>query len=325
MEEFESMNDDRMTVGLIAPAFSLSLIDKPLQKNGYETLCRLGYEVKSGAHILNQRDYSSGTIEERLSDFNGFLSDPSVDIIMSVIGGYSSNHLLPYLDYDQIKESGKKIVGYSDVTALLNGIYAKTGMITYLGPAFVTFCNPSLYRETVRYFNYALQGKCNYEYEAPEYYACDDWFLKENYGPREEKKLGGWKFVREGCADGIFVGGNLGTLTALIGTEYFPDMNGKILLLEGNYTDNPAVTDQNITHLKQMGVFEQINGLIIGKYGTPFYETETFKEIILKNTEDKTIPVVMDVTCSHVDPIYTFPIGGKIVLDADKQKIKRVE
>lgn len=316
------MKQTQPTIGLVSTSYSLSFIDERLRKIGMETLNKLGFNYEVGKNAYKTIDYIAGTLDERVQDFTGFLKDSAVDIIMSVIGGYNSNQLLPHLDYDLIAEIGKKIVGFSDTTALLNAIYTKTGRVTYLGPSFVTFCNPCLYSETVEYFfRVIVQGEDNVSYIPPKRYAYDDWFLKENFGPREEFSHKGWNFVREGVGKGILVGGNLETFLSLAGTEYLPDMEGKVLLIEGNVNEKPAYVDRQLHQLEQMHVFDKIEGLIVGQYGNSFYESEMFFRLLRNVTGKKKVPIVVDAEFSHVDPIYTIPIGGTVLLNSQNKEI----
>ena len=79
---------------------------------------------------------SSSSIKSRVADLHAAFADDSVDAILATIGGFNSNELLPYIDYDLIARHPKIICGYSDSTAFLNAIFAKTGNLTYMGPSY---------------------------------------------------------------------------------------------------------------------------------------------------------------------------------------------
>ena len=110
-------------------------------------------QVEVSKHAMSSRGHSSGTAGERASDLMDAFRDPAVDLVMSVIGGFNSNQLLPLLDYQTIRESRKPFIGYSDVTALNGAILARSGLINFCGPAFVTFCQPELSPYTERSFD----------------------------------------------------------------------------------------------------------------------------------------------------------------------------
>ena len=104
-----------------------------------ETLENLGFRVSFSEHYLESDMLDSSSIESRVADLHAAFLDDSVDAILATIGGFNSNELLPYLDYDLITKHPKIICGYSDSTAFLNAIYAKTGMLTYMGPSYSSF------------------------------------------------------------------------------------------------------------------------------------------------------------------------------------------
>ncbi|MCP5098223.1 MAG: hypothetical protein GY943_21960 [Chloroflexi bacterium] len=96
-----------------------------------------GFQLLAGNLTGKSAGYRSGTIKERVKELNDLIRNPEVRCIMSTIGGMNSNSLLPYIDYDALAADPKILIGYSDVTAILLGVYAKTGLITFYGPALV--------------------------------------------------------------------------------------------------------------------------------------------------------------------------------------------
>ena len=104
-----------------------------------ETLENLGFRVSFSEHYLESDMLSSSSIKSRVADLHAAFADDSVDAILATIGGFNSNELLPYLDYDLIAKHPKIICGYSDSTAFLNAIFAKTGNLTYMGPSYSSF------------------------------------------------------------------------------------------------------------------------------------------------------------------------------------------
>jgi muramoyltetrapeptide carboxypeptidase len=255
-------------------------------------------------------------------------SDPEVDLVMSVIGGFNSNQLLPLLDYRKIRDSRKPFIGYSDITALNDAILARSGLVNFYGPAFVTFCQPELSPYTEGFFDRVLmEGASNVPVEGSNDWAEDRWFLKPSLGPREWKKNPGWETLREGHAKGRAVGGNLSTLMLLAGTEYWPDMNGAILFLEDDESASPEVFDRDITHLKHMGVLDQIYGMVIGRSPTEagFIGDDSLAMIMEDLLGDSEIPVVAGVDIGHTDPMFTVPLGVRCELSTDRKKLTFVE
>lgn len=129
---------------VIAPSGSLARIEsgeegKSVSQLSTQRLNALGFDVTFGEHVRDSDRFGSTTIKSRLADLHEAFADPDVDGIISVIGGSSSHELLPFLDFEQIRANPKTFCGYSDITALQNAIYAKTGLVRYLGSHWVSF------------------------------------------------------------------------------------------------------------------------------------------------------------------------------------------
>jgi muramoyltetrapeptide carboxypeptidase len=316
------------TIRLVSPSLSAGVIEPKVWDIGVSRLESKGMKVQVAKHAMGSHGHSSGTIQERATDLMDAFRDPEVDLVMSVIGGFNSNQLLPHLDYKLIRESRKPFIGYSDVTALNNAILARSGLINFYGPAFVTFCQPELSPYSERSFDQVLlEGSNNIPVDASENWAEDRWFLKDALGPREWKKNPGWEVLREGHAKGRAVGGNLSTLMLLAGTEYWPDMNGAILFLEDDETSSPAIFDRDMTHLKQMGALDKIYGLVIGRSPTEagFDQNDSLAMIIDDLLGDCDTPVVAGADIGHTDPMLTIPLGARCELSTDRKRFTFVE
>lgn len=165
--------------------------------------------------------------------------DKEVKAIICLEGGETCNTFIDLLDYEVIKENPKIFIGYSDVTVLLQAIYEKTGLVTFHGPNFTgyeEFVAKEIYKE---FENVFINNKL------------------------ESFHSGNKKIVREGNVIGKTIGTNLGCMMYLLGTEYLPDMQDKILLIE-SYKTSPNECQRRFAHLKQYGIFDKIKGVIIG-------------------------------------------------------------
>lgn len=311
------MNNKPLTLGIFAPANPMAYINPALIELGIKHLNALGIQLKFASNVDAKHGHTAGTIEERVADLHELLLDDDVTMLMAVYGGFNSNQLLEYINYDLIKEKAKPIIGYSDITALLNAIYIKTGVKTFHGPAFISFCNPTVFPEFIETMFAVIRHEADVQLKAPTRWASDDWFLKENFQPRDVYPHNGWTSIKEGAAQGVLLGGNLETLLALAGTPYLPDFTDKILLLE-SVEDNPAKFDRDITQLKLMGVLGKIKGLIIGQFpkSSALSDSNILREIIDLHTKDQSYPILADTNFSHVDPLYTLPIGGEVSINA---------
>lgn len=125
------------TIGFFSPSSPATYFARLDFNEPKRILESKGFKLKSGKLTGKSDYYRSGSIQDRAEELNILIRDPEVRCIISTIGGYNSNALLPYIDYQALKADPKIIIGYSDVTALLLGIYAQTGLITFYGPALV--------------------------------------------------------------------------------------------------------------------------------------------------------------------------------------------
>ena len=126
-------------VRVVSPALSLQIISEETRSIANKNFSDLGLKVSFAKNSEEKDDANSSTVNSRLNDIHEAFSNKEVEGIITSIGGFNSNQLLQYLDYKLIKKNPKAFCGFSDITALLNAIYAKTGIVTYLGPHYSTF------------------------------------------------------------------------------------------------------------------------------------------------------------------------------------------
>lgn len=285
-----------------------------------------GFIVREGM-LTGKRDfYRSGTIAQRAEEFNALLRDPEVRCVMAAIGGMNSNSLLPYIDYDAIRHDPKIIIGYSDVTALLLGIYAKTGLTTYYGPAVVASFGelPPFVDETFEYFSDIVTGRSALPHTLPTPESWTDEFISWQTQDRSKTPVKNRLVtVSPGKAAGRLIGGNLNTMQGIWGTEYMPQIeSGDILLIEDSLKD-AADAERSFSLLKLSGVFDRIGGLILGKHekfddlGTGRMPHEILQEVM----GEARFPVLAQFDCCHTHPMLTLPIGCNALLDADGQTL----
>ena len=196
-----------------------------------------GFRLKAGSLTGQQDHWRSGSIAARVEELNALIRDPQVRCIMSVIGGSNSNSLLPYLDVESLKRDPKIIVGYSDVTALLLGIYAQTGLVTFYGPAMVASFGelPPLVDETLSGFRQICQaGGAAVPHTVPTPAQWTDERLDwENQTRAKLCQPNRLISVGFGRVEGRLIGGNLNTMAGIWGSPHMPPIErGDILLLE---------------------------------------------------------------------------------------------
>ncbi len=289
-----------------------------------------GFHIVHGQLHGKQDFYRSGTIKERADEFNRLLYDDNVQILMASIGGNNTNSILPYIDYAYLKEHPKIIIGYSDVTALLLAVYAKTGLVTFYGPAVAASFGefPPFVDWTFEQFNAMLSGQCSipYSYKCPTVWTDEfiDWST-QNRG--KEQRENQWGCVREGSCAGRLIGGNLNTMEGFFGTEYMPEIQeGDILFIEDSLKD-AATIERSFSLLKLAGVFEKVGGIVLGKH-EKFDDNGTGRrpyEILLEVLGNRQIPILADFDCCHTHPMLTMPIGCEVFLDATNKQVVLME
>ncbi len=289
----------------------------------------LGLTVSEGTYIRELNEFGSTTIEHRIADLHDAFRDPSVKALITIRGGWNSNQLLPYLDYDLIKKNPKILCGFSDITALGNAITAKTGLVTYSGPNFASLTLGSQIAYTFEYLQ-----KCLFSGESFEVHPSKEWtddkFLPEHQELIMQKNEGWW-MIHEGDAEGTSLGGNLCTLSLLQGTQYMPDAEDIILFIEDDHETHPRTFDRDLVSLTQQPMFQHVRGILIGRC-QPQAVNEQFgavtKEmlfaIIANNPLLKKIPIIANLDFGHTHPIITFPIGGRVRMKAGKKE-SRIE
>jgi muramoyltetrapeptide carboxypeptidase LdcA involved in peptidoglycan recycling len=304
-------------IRVIAPVRSMSIIPDTSIKLANEALENEGFELSFGKNIYEIDEFNSSKIESRIFDLHRAFEDEHINVILSVIGGYNSNQLLKYIDYDLIKNNPKIICGFSDMTALLNAISVKTGLVTYLGPHYSSWGMEKGFEYTKEYFLKAYTGQDSYEIVPSAEWSDDVWYLDQknrNFIPNE-----GFWIINEGEATGTIYGGNIGTFSLLQGTEFFPNLNNSILAFEDTDEISPAHFDrllQSVIHQKD---FNGVKGILIGRFqkGSKITQDKLIK-IIKSKRELENIPVVANVDFGHTTPMVTLPIGGKLEFKAFK-------
>lgn len=317
-------------IGIFSPSTPITAYAPKRFQRGVKYLQDKGFKIIEGNLTGKSDFYRSGSIKERSEELNNLIRNPKVKCIMSTIGGMNSNSLLPYIDYEAFKENPKPIIGFSDVTAILLGIYAKTGISTYYGPALVaSFGELKPYVDlTYKYFEDILVNDISYPYmlENPEFWTDEfiDWENQDREKNRVENEL---ITVYEGKVQGRLIGGNLNTMTGIWNTEYMPEIKeGDILLIEDSLKDC-ATIERSFSLLKLSGVFDKVSGIILGKHEL-FKDSNTGRkpyEILLEVLGDKEIPFLAEFDCCHTHPMITLPIGCTVELDATNKRVSIIK
>ncbi len=290
------------TVGLISPA-------SPIQKSDLKfiqlQLAQQGLNVKVAPHVLDQYGYLAGVDRDRAADINAFFQDSSVQALIATTGGWGSGRILPLLDYDLIRQSPKIVLGYSDITALLLGIYSQTGLVTFHGLLGLSVWN----QFSVQYLTRIL-------------------FNAEKITFKNLPKVQ-VKTITAGRARGRLVGGNLSVLAALVGSSYLPHWHQKILFIEDTGEDVYRV-DRMLNQLKLAGILNQVTGFIFGRCTRCLDEEDDFPTLSLDQVLQDTIrplgiPAWYGSMIGHIRNQFTIPIGVEVEIDANSGTIQMLE
>jgi muramoyltetrapeptide carboxypeptidase len=302
------------TVGLIAPGF---VITPEILDSASQVLRNLGLVPVHTHRILNKKGYFSNTDIARATDLNEMFANPNIDAILCARGGYGCTRILPLIDFDQIKLLPKILLGFSDVTALLNGIHQKTGLIGFHGPVGSTIDDP---------FSLKWVEKVLFEPRFPLTLENAVFEIPENAKALPEAFTA--YTVTGGQATGKLVGGSLTLINAMIGTPYEIDFTNAIVLLE-DVGEAPYRIDRMLTQLLQTPTFNKAAGIALGIFNDcdkkPDSVGFSLKEVIRDRLGPIGIPVAYGLSFGHIKHNQTLPIGIQAQLDANTGLITLLE
>ena len=237
-------------------------------------------------YVYEEKSGRSASAKCRANELMKFYEDASIKAIFDISGGDLANEVLDYLDYDIIRKNNKPFFGYSDLTTVLNGITTKTQQETYLYQIMNILDN--------------VERRVNFE--------------KTLIHNKNDLTDISWHFLQGESIEEIVVGGNIRCFLKLAGTEYFPNLDNKVLFLEGMST-TIEVLSTHLTQLKQIGAFNKISGLLLGTFtkiernlqNEDIYET-------LKDFVPENIPIAKTFEVGHGKDSKILVIGQKIKL-----------
>ncbi len=296
-----------------------------------------GIELVAMPHALKGKKYVYEHPEERAADLTAAFADPEIKGVFCAIGGDDTVRLLPYIDFDVIKNNPKIFTGYSDTTAN-HFMMHKAGLVSYYGGNIM--CDIAEYVEMNPYFRHSFENTLinpqpSLDIPCSEFYACEcdrvHWGVENmNKKPNLRKNKGYEILQGHGKVTGELLGGCVEVLMMLSFTDLWRsvDWRGKLLLLETSEDDMPP--DYLLWTLRGMaadGMFDKINGIVMGK---PDFEDkyETYKKILTKalcEAGRPELPVIYNVNVGHAYPIGILPLGLKYEMDCDNKRFTLLE
>jgi muramoyltetrapeptide carboxypeptidase len=295
------------TIGIFSP--SEPIVEKRISRfdTGISILESNGFKTRLATNALKITNYTAGSVSDRVSDFHELLKANDVDVLVSSWGGKSCNQLVKYIDYDLVRLKQKAILGFSDAGVLLNHITAKTGLITFYGPNVI--------------------GKLDETEHENMAFLNDDFFQGNILGNVERVNC---QVIKSGISEGKLIGGNLSTFVLGVVSSQIPDSYFDNSIFFWEDAGSPAqIINQYLTAISNRGIFNRINGMIIGDFITE--DTNEWKrtndfDSIKQALGNCNFPVIYAPTFGHKkleNPL--MPIGAKCRLDANKYLLKLLE
>jgi muramoyltetrapeptide carboxypeptidase LdcA involved in peptidoglycan recycling len=304
---------------------------------------RHGYTVKTIYSPIPSGLSFKKSILHRVAEVHSAFADSDVKAIVCTTGGAPANELLPYLDYELIKQNPKIFVGFSDITVLHYAIYAKTGLRTFYGPNCLDmgeFPEPSQF--TDHHFWHVLKDANAPETPVGRIPRSTVWteIMPAFFSAHETdhaRPLSStsppWAWLRGGKATGRLFGGCLTSIMHLAGTQFWPASHRGIILcietsLGATFNDPLPITTsrQCLANLKNLGVFDEISGLVVGRpFGHDAEMRTQLADAIKGFCEDGDFPILMDVDFGHSAPNLTLPLNTRVVLDSESDEFVVLE
>lgn len=303
-------------VRVVAPSTSLAVFDPAVRSIANERFADLGLRLTFGRHVDTSDHLKTAPQADRVSDLHEAFADPDVDAVITALGGYNSNQLLPLLNWDLIADNPKIFCGYSDITALTSAINVMTGLVTYSGPHYSSFGMRDHFDATLQWFVDALMTNTPVECRPSDYWTADRWYADQD--DRTVRPSDGHWVLAPGQAEGRLVGGNLCTFNLLHGTPWMPDLSDTVVFVEDDKLSSVRTFDRDLTSLTQQPNFASVCALLIGRFEPSMDMThEVLASMIASKPELAGKTVVANVDFGHTSPMLTIPVGGSAVVAAD--------
>lgn len=297
-------------IATISPSHAL---DKSLVDRAEKDIQAAGYKLYRHPHIHERLHRQAGSLEQRVQAIHDVFENPDIKAIIVTSGGNRTLHLLDHLDYDLIARNPKYICGYSDISALLNAIYAKTGLVTIHGT--------DLHRA-------AKDEERDWHHFQP---------LLELLSGQADRNLLDFEkanLFKSGAGTGRLIGGNLTLLQNLIKTDYLSDSEDIILFIEDE-KETLWNVDRMLLFMRRHGLFDKCKGLLIGGFSesvdykapTPSFGYD-LQDLIQEHCADGfEFPIITNAPFGHIGAISPLPIGlnAELIATPDRMSLQLLE
>lgn len=296
-------------IGLVTPS---GVITEEQLNETISKVEALGFKTHYLPSVLSQYGYFAGTDQERADELMHMFADEKIKGVLCVRGGYGGIRMLDLLDYSVIKANPKVLIGYSDITAFLNAIYERTGLVTFHGPVGISTFN-----------EFAIESLENTIIEPKNKYKLP--YKREE--ETEENPEYDLYTITEGKAEGELIGGNLSVLASLAGSNFEVDFKGKIVFLE-DVDEKVYTIDRMLTQLLHSTNLKEAAGIVLGVFDNCNVNDEptfTLKELLVQILKPLNIPTSYGLSFGHIATKNTFPVGIYCKFNATKNTLKLTE
>lgn len=289
-------------IGIIAPASPVK--DPVVIEESVKVLENLGYHTVLGAAVRPLEGYLAGSDLERRADLERFWEDDSVEAIWCLRGGYGSVRLLPDLYLGLIKRNPKILIGFSDITGIELGLWKQTGLVSFHGPVLTALKSEFSINRAIGMLTGETVG------------VSLAW---------PKAKDSNYVVMRSGITNGALLGGNLALVGSLLGTSYFPNLEGAILFLEET-GEPPYRIDRMLTQLLASGAFDSVAGIIIGRCNPVKWKAEEdLIKVFFERLNKLKCPAAYGFPIGHIPEQWTLPQGITATVDFDKGELTLME
>ncbi|MED1204071.1 S66 peptidase family protein [Heyndrickxia acidicola] len=285
------------TIGLTSPA---SPAKPEMAVRAITAVKDLGFKVKVGKSCFsNSGGYLAGDPRYRAQEINAMFRDPEITAIVCMRGGYGSLQILPYLNYQLIRENPKIFIGYSDITSVHTALQQECGLITIHGP----MASTELVKDDPFTCKALLEVVNGHR------------FPRRLENP-EGEEIG---VLVPGTASGKLVGGNLAVLCSMMGTPFEINTTGKLLFLEDIH-EEPYKIDRMLTQLMLAGKLHNTSGFVIGTWTdcepVSYPDGYTVMNVVERMIIPLGKPAIFNFRAGHCSPMQSLPLGAEATLDA---------
>ncbi|HLK45713.1 MAG TPA: LD-carboxypeptidase, partial [Acidimicrobiales bacterium] len=298
------------TIGVAAPASPYDMRSE--LERGVEWWESRGYRVRLAPGVHARDDYVAGDPRRRADDLHALFADPEVDVVQSLQGGFGSSEIVPFLDFELLREHPKPFVGYSDITSLHVPIRQRSGFATFYGYGLVGMGAP----ETTAFSRDRLLQVLRGDVVGNVPRDPDDPYVRA---------------IAPGRATGPLVGGCLWLLLQTLGTPWELETDGAILFFED--TDAPPYyVDGQLTQLRHAGKLDGLLGVVVGDmhrcdYGdlprdvSDWRASRSIEDVLDTHLAGLGVPVLYKLPLGHGKHLASIPLGVRVTLDADARTL----